>query len=170
MRTHVTSNKRFFIFLACCLCFLILLYGYLYFRYEQNSIRRDQYENLKAIAELKINQITQWQLERLADANTIFLSSFFEKGIEQLVFNGHNKEIKDEFIEQLSSLEKTSGYKNIFITTPSGDIIFSLDSTLKINDSIARHFISESAIHQKINVTYLYHCPRYNTIYYDLDR
>ena len=161
-------NKRFLIFLASSICILILLGGYFYFRYEENIIRNEKYENLKTIAELKINQITLWRKERLGDANAVYRNSFFVKGVEQFLYNGHNSDLKNDFLEQLSVTKTNSGYENIFITSPKGELVFSVDPTLKRVDSITRRFIIESAIPQKVIFTDLYYCPPDRKIYYDI--
>ena len=169
MTTHVNiCIKWLLIFLAGTICILILLCGYFYFRYEENSIRRDKYETLKAIAELKINQITQWRKERLGDANAIYRSSFFEKGVEQFLYNGHYSDLKNDILEQLSIIKTSSGYKNIFITSRTGELVFSIDPTLKTGDSITKRFISEAAIQQKVTFTDLYYCHLDRKIHYDI--
>ncbi|MCX6249163.1 MAG: ATP-binding protein [Bacteroidetes bacterium] len=169
MTEHLnTGSKRLLIFLACSLCILILLGGYLYFRYETNIIRKDKYNELKAIAELKINQITQWRKERLGDANVFYKSAFFERSIEQFLINDFNADLKNEIREQLSIIKTQSGYENIFITSPAGKVLFSLDPALKTVDTITNGFITEAAFLQKVIITDLYYCHLHNKIHYDI--
>lgn len=147
---------------------MILLGGYFYFRYEENIIRNEKYENLKAITELKISQITQWHKERLGDANAVYRNSFFEKGVEQFLYNGHNSELENDIPEQLSNTKTNYGYENIFITSPTGELVFSIDPTLKTGDSDTKRFISEAAIQQKVTFTDLYYCLQHRKIHYDI--
>ena len=43
--------------------------GYGYYRYEANAIRQVKYDDLKAIADLKANDISAWRNDRLHDAS-----------------------------------------------------------------------------------------------------
>lgn len=163
-----TRNKRLLILLACSLCILVLIGGYFYFRYEENLIRKDKYDDIKTIAKLKIDQITKWRKERLGDANVFYKSSFFERGVAQFLLNGHNADLKSDILAQLSITKTQYGYENIFITSPKGEVVLSVDSALKIVDSITRRFITEVTIRQKVTFTDLYYCPLHRKIHYDI--
>jgi len=50
---------------------LILLGGgYWYYHDEYQKIHKSNYDNIASIAKMKVDQITQWRRERLANAKT----------------------------------------------------------------------------------------------------
>jgi PAS domain S-box-containing protein len=58
--------------------------GITYYRYQKNNLLSENLQELSSISDLKIRQITQWRLERLADASFIeenimlWLGKYFE--------------------------------------------------------------------------------------------
>ena len=54
----------------------------LFYRSEANRIRLKEYADLRTIAELKADQISQWRQNRLADVSVAARSPFFGRAAE----------------------------------------------------------------------------------------
>jgi hypothetical protein len=65
---------------------LVLLFGGIWFyRQQAESIWKDKFNDLKSIADLKINQIVQWRQERSGD---IYVNSRDPFGFEAGIYPG----------------------------------------------------------------------------------
>ena len=57
-----------FVLLVAC----TLLAGYRFYQAQKKSIKLEAQNDLSAIADLKVSQITQWRRERIADGDLLF--------------------------------------------------------------------------------------------------
>ena len=48
-----------------------LVVGLLYYRYQREHMLNDSTQELSAIADLKVRQLTQWRRERINDGNAL---------------------------------------------------------------------------------------------------
>ncbi len=163
-----TRTNAFLLFLAACITFLILIGGYLYYRDQKLIIRKEKTEILKGIALLKIDQIKSWRLERVADANTFYRNSIFEKSVEKIFENNKNQELKKDILEHLTTVKTQSGYENIFLTSGSGRVIISVDPTVTAIDTLLSSSLAEASNKKKVIFTDLYYCSFHEKIHYDI--
>jgi hypothetical protein len=128
----LTKNivKWQFLLLALVLSSMLILAGFIYYRYEERTICNEKYNELKVIADLKISQITEWRDERLADVMVFAESPFIQQSIQSWLLSG-NTAIKTDILKRISLIRYHYKYENVFIVSPEGKILLSLDSTLK---------------------------------------
>lgn len=61
--------KKFRILLPMLLAIILIISaGYIYYHFTDQDIRNDKYDDLKIIAQFKVNQIEQWSKERYSEA------------------------------------------------------------------------------------------------------
>jgi PAS domain S-box-containing protein len=169
MGTSVNPYGKFFlVFVATGIGFLILVNGYFYLRHEQYVLRKERYNELKAIVDLKIDQIMTWRHETFGYPYATYRNSFFEDNIENFIFKGRNEALKNSILEQFSVMRLQSGYENIFLTSPSGELLFAVDATLKAVDLPTKKFIAEAVVKQKVSSTDLFYCSLHRKIHYDI--
>ena len=65
-----------------------ILSGYYIYQYQKKEIGRSASQQLTAIAELKVWEISNWRNERLGDANVIYKNDAFAENVEKY-FNTH---------------------------------------------------------------------------------
>jgi len=70
-------SKKQIIVLITILSILILVSGYIFFEKQAEALRMEKYNELHAIADLKVNQIENWLQERKNDAIVVTHSPFF---------------------------------------------------------------------------------------------
>ncbi|MBU4354925.1 MAG: hypothetical protein KJ822_06210 [Proteobacteria bacterium] len=81
-RPHLgVTGQRFWVVVFALVSLGVMAGGLAYYRYEYGRICRDKYQELAAIAELKVGQILEWRRERLSDAGRIVRSPFLAKAI-----------------------------------------------------------------------------------------
>lgn len=89
-------GKLIVIFILFSFC--IMITGAFYYFSQQKRILTDYQTNLTAIASLKINQINQWNIECLEDANVILNNEPLINKIKEYYVDGNNEEMKRELI------------------------------------------------------------------------
>jgi PAS domain S-box-containing protein len=161
-------NKNFIYLLISIASILLVTGGYIYYRYEEKKIRSEKYNELKAIAELKINQITQWQKERTGNANSISKSPFFSLAIHHYLRDKHRSLSDSNVLNWLLYVKKYYGYEDIFVTTKDGSIIFSTVPELNKIDSTTTFFINKAFEKNKLVLSYFYECSIHRKVHYDI--
>ncbi len=114
-KTKILANKKHITVLIIVLAIIIIIAGYLYYKNEENFYKRQKYNELKAIADLKENQIINWINKRDSEAKVLTNSPFFVRAVINLVRYNNNENLRKEIIERLLPFEKELGYNNIFI-------------------------------------------------------
>ena len=79
-----TSPRRLIAILMLILLVLLAGGGWFYYTQEQ-QLRQDVEEELQAIAQMKVDQITAWRAERLANAAFLTESPFFVEAVTALM-------------------------------------------------------------------------------------
>ena len=150
--------------------FLILstVIGFLYYHNEENTIKNEKYSALKAIAELKINQITEWREERIAEANFFSKNSDFIDNTVKLVSTEKDTATISFFNKTLSPLMKSHGYKNIFIVSPEGKILIDINNEQLNTCTGMAIYIKTVVLEKKVIGGDFYFCSDHKTYNYDI--
>lgn len=130
-------HKQFplgFLFTFLALTGTICFAGYYYYLIQKQNIKQSEYNELSAIADLKVSQIQTWREERIADAKMLFASPLFTDAIEQYFKEPDTTKLKENILEQLKVAAKHRDYVNAYL----------LDATKRVR--IALH---EGNIHLK---------------------
>lgn len=147
---------------------LLISGAYFFFSYESKSIRTNKHREIQTIAELKIQQLVQWHQNRTADVTVISQSPFLQKKIKEWVGNRKDLSLRKELIERLSLPQKKYLYENIFISSPNGKLLLTLDDKLVKIDNVTSLKIIETSKNKQLAFTDLYKCPLHNKIHYDI--
>jgi PAS domain S-box-containing protein len=124
-------NRRIVISFIVIIVLIIsagLISFFLQERQERNGIESD----LDAIAQIKIQQITSWRQERLADADLMKDSIFYAEAVSEWL-NNPDPEIEIKLHTRLEALVKGHPYKDVLLTNPDGKILFSLNQTTYVD-------------------------------------
>lgn len=98
---------------------VIILAGIFYYNSEEKSIRQEKYNELKAIAGLKTEQLQQWRSDRLMDAN-VTQSVFFGKAIADFASGDSTAALKQNLIIRLNQYHELYMYEQAIIVLPDG--------------------------------------------------
>jgi len=141
-----------FIFLAIG----ITITGTLYYSNQKDHIKQDKYNELSAIADLKVNQISKWREERLGDAAVIFANPFIVSHMQQWIDKERTAELKVKITTFLSSLINAYDYSSIFLFDPQGNVQLSVGRESAPLDNHVRKLISEALQTKKVVLSDLY--------------
>ncbi|MCX6170334.1 MAG: PAS domain S-box protein [Ignavibacteriales bacterium] len=147
---------------------LLISGAYFYLSFESKSIRTSKHLEIQAIAEMKIQQLVHWRKDKTSDVTVISQSPFFQNKIIEWVSNRTNLLLKKELIERLSLTQQNYRYENIFISSPNGKLLLTLDNKLSNIDSITSLKIMEASKNKELTFTDLYKDAIHNRIHYDI--
>ncbi len=153
---EILSKKRYIITLFAVFSILLILATIFYYYYEKSDIRRNTIDDLRTFGVYKVNQIQEWNKERLADANAITSNESFVKSLELFLRKGdtfNKKIIKD----QLSLLKANIVYKDIILAAPNGKLLFSFNADLDRINPKAIGFVKEAVTDKKIITGEIYY-------------
>ena len=120
-------NSRWFWMVVFALISLGVIGGGLaYYRYEQNKIRQNLYQDLATIADLKIKLIEGWRRERLGDANNMTRSPFLRQAVATWLQDPGNSGVQSSLLDLFKHLQESYDYENILLVAPTGKILLSL--------------------------------------------
>jgi PAS domain S-box-containing protein len=168
--SHATSaeKKSQLVLLVVLLGLLIAVGSYLYYRSEANRIREQKYNELKAVTDLKQQQIETWIESRFKETDVITESSVFISVISKWFQNIKNERLKHEVNQWLMQFQKKLDYENIFLITPDGKLLISAKPHLGEFESRVKQKLIEAAKVREIVLTDFYYSNTENKIHYDI--
>ncbi|GMU96781.1 PAS domain S-box protein [Ignavibacterium album] len=157
-------SKKQIIVLITILSILILVSGYIFFEKQAEALRMEKYNELHAIADLKVNQIENWLQERKNDAIVVTHSPFFIGAINNWLQNNGNLKLKNDIINRLKPVQEAYGYENIFLTNKNGNLLLSTSSNIIELDEFLKQKITETISKKDIVFTDFYVSQNENKI------
>ena len=162
------TSKKYILTLIITISLLFVIGGSIYFGYEENHISTEKHEELKAIADLKINQIMQWRMERLGNARILSESPFIIRAIQELIVNPNNLTIKNDLIARFNLLVNNYGYEDIYLTSIQGDIFFSAKNEQNKFEKLTTEEIV-AAVKRKKHIFFDYYsCTSHNKVHFEI--
>ena len=101
---------------------LALLASAVWFYRAQDAQQRHKTEDeLASVAQLKVDQITKWRAERLANASVLTESPFFVEAVERAM-RGAAGDVRDELRRRFQTLQRYDHYADVLLVDPSGRV------------------------------------------------
>lgn len=147
---------------------VLLLSGVWFYRQQAQSIRKDKFNNLKSIADLKINQIVQWRQERLGDISVNSGDPFFRLAIQQWLKAPQDAVLKNRIQGKLQLIMDQYNYQNMMLVTPDGQVLISLDPNLVILETEYQRLLAQAVTSGTPIFGDFFRNPLANRIYLDL--
>ncbi len=119
-----TSSRWLIAGLALILLALLAFGGWFYHE-QQQQFRQDVEEDLQAIVQLKVDQITEWRAERLADAAVLIENPLFGDIVTGWMADSQPPQ-SEVLLSWLRSLQRRNGYQDILLVDTAGQIRLSL--------------------------------------------
>ena len=141
-----------FFILAIAICSV----GLFYYESQKKEIRKDKQDELLAIANLKVGQISNWRKERLADAATIRENFLLVPHIRRFLHNPKDDRWKVDILAWMGSFRETFQYDDILLLNKEGTLLLSVaNKGVAIGPDI-RKLASEAMEKRKIVFSDLY--------------
>ena len=148
---------------------IILIGGLVnFYQRQSHQIYMRNANELKSIAELKVNQILQWREERISDieiySSNLLMGTIYESCQQVIVDENTHAELQAQF--QL--ITNTEGYENIFITTCDGTLLFSAHKIDHPLENETLNIISQASNQQEIVFGDIYRSTYTNNLFIDI--
>ncbi len=161
-------NKKNILLLVIVLVGLHCVGAYLYYSFEAKAIKDAKHNEIRAISELKINQLTQWLRERKGDAQTLSMSPFYIKSIEQLIENNHNTLLKNEIKNRIALYINSFHYEDVFVVSAESKTLVSTGGDKKTHTQTTIQGVKEAVKSKEIVFSDLYENSESKKIEYDV--
>ncbi|MGA2060233.1 MAG: ATP-binding protein [Thermoguttaceae bacterium] len=142
--------------------------GYWLYRHQTQAIRSEKQSNLKAIAELKANQIAAWRSERLADALVSSKTAGFRAAVGHWLQASGDASSRNAIHEDMELLRKSYAYGNVILAATDGRILLSLDSHLIVLDAGAKELVAQAVSSCDTVFGDLFRCPSCSEVHLDV--
>lgn len=164
MNMYKINKKIFFAFASVIFTILIVLSLTIYVSEKQN-LAKDKHADLKAIALLKSNQLSQWFNYRKTEAMYFSSNPYYTDYVKHLV----SKKAFDSLSlrSTLNEIMNDQRYENIFIMDSTGKLIFSVDKSYSIDTTTFNTAIKAFKTRELI-VNDFYFCHKHNKVHFDL--
>ncbi len=107
------------LFTALLLFFVIG--GTFFYRSQEEHLRADEEQKLLAIAQLKVDEITRWRMERRGDATVALAGPFFSTAVKQWL-SAPDPALAAQITERLESYRRGYRYASAFIVDATGHV------------------------------------------------
>jgi two-component system, cell cycle sensor histidine kinase and response regulator CckA len=141
--------------------------GYWFYRHETEAIRKEKYGDLKAIADLKVDQIARWRNQRLLEARLSAAATFLQRDVTQWVKMGDRDFLKTALSSQLQMIKDLAGYQNVILADPTGRILMTLDPRLTYLEPRTKQLIAQTASAREAVIDDFFRCPDCRQVHLD---
>lgn len=154
--------------LFCLMAVILTAGGYWFYRYEVEIIQREKYKDLKAIAELKANQIVQWRNQRIADASLNAKAPFLRSSVIQWVKNPGDRAMKAGILARLQLLKDSAGYENVILGGLDGRVLMTLDPRLIELEGETKQLIARTVSAREAVLGDFFRCSSCKHVHHDV--
>ena len=134
--------------------------GYLLFEGHKKSLKQEKWDQLGAIADLKVSQMVNWRKERVEDGAIIFESPFIAPRIEQWFKDPRTVGVKEEILRWMASLRsprQVQGFETAVLLDAEGTIRQSVPEGERVLDPFSRTLVLQAAREKRVILSDLYH-------------
>jgi PAS domain S-box-containing protein len=120
-----------------------------YYRFQQRRIVDERQNELAAIADLKIRQITKWKNERLGDAEMVFENALVAHQVQSYFQSPNESNRKNEVSSWLHSFLKNTEYQAVYLLDTSGTVRLSSLTFVDPIGTPVQKLIKEAIVRKK---------------------
>lgn len=152
------SKKIYFLLFTTFLLFSIVIgiVGYLFYQAQKENLKQEKWDQLSAIADLKVRQIENWRKELIGDGKIIMKSPFIAKHVEHWLKYPGSTDIRREILLWMASQQEYRHYQSIHLLDAEGAVRLSVPGGKEILGPDAKRWASEAMKEKKVILTDLY--------------
>ncbi|MFH0823554.1 MAG: PAS domain S-box protein [Pseudomonadota bacterium] len=134
--------------------------AYIYYGYETNRIRQQKYDEIAAVANLKVGRISEWRQERLGDIRRSARASFFTEGVRQWFANPQDITLRARLRERLTLEQEEGRYADVLLLNREGKVVLSASPDPHPLSPAAMEVVEKVVSGRMPVLSDLYRCPR----------
>ena len=166
-RTRLFNKQPFFIVISICMILFFSAGGYWLYSREVRVIREARYSELKAIAELKANQIISWRNERQSDAFK-HASGLISFAFTQWIKTPEDALLKNIILERMETLKNMEGYDDLILADTNGDVLISVNPSASALDVHAKQWVVQTVSTSGVVFGDLFRCTICGRVHIDV--
>ena len=163
-----SPNPRIWFILLGILFLAFIAGGYKFYHHESNAVQAQKYDEMKAIADLKIRQMVAWRQEREADARIHSTGIIRTEALLWLKAPADDSPIKNVIKERLQSFREYQGYDNLILAGTDGRILLSLDPGLRELEPEIQQLVRRAVSSQNVVFGEFFQCSQKKRIHLDV--
>ena len=132
--------------------------GILYYEHQKLAIKKDKQEELKAVAELKVDQLSSWRKERLADTESAYANSLVSHSLVLFLKGDSSTRLRRDITSWLESLVTIYRYKKASVFSADERQRISVPEADEPLCPLVRSTISRGLLPGKIAFIDFYRC------------
>jgi len=142
--------------------------GHLIFTSQRRALQNEKLNELSAICDLKIRQISQWRIERLGDGEFLSGNVLIINKLAEFFNDSEAKYVREDLLKTLESLVINYDYSSALFIDTSGIVRLAFpDQDKSIGDHI-KSLIPGIVKNRKIELTDLHRAESVNYVHLDL--
>lgn len=146
-----TPYRLILVFILLTVC--IGLAGYAYYTDQKTHIIEEKRNELSAIADLKVAQISEWREARIADGNAIYDNRLISQSILLSFEKPHDLGVRSDIVAWLNSLREHYKYKPVLLFDAKGDLRLSIPDDLHAVEPHVHPMIEEAIRSREVMVS-----------------
>jgi signal transduction histidine kinase len=142
----------------------IIASGTLYYAHQKQAIKKDKQEELNAIAELKINQLTAWRNERIADTMSAYSNAIIRRSLVLFLKGNTSEELSQDITSWLKSQQANYKYRRVSVLSAHEGQSLSVPEPYEPLCPFVQNIISKGLSPGKITFIDFYRCTPSHTV------
>jgi two-component system, sensor histidine kinase and response regulator len=139
MKARNTGTTRAYVAIFVFVAIVIAAAAFSYHSHQKAYLKARALEELTAIADLKVRELTVWRRERIADAMTLSLNPLTARAVREWLARPENVRLRADVTSVMEVFRQIYGYRDILLLDPSGGVRLSVPEGAGISpDVLAR--------------------------------
>lgn len=159
------NQKAQFLVLAILLSLLIAVGGFIYYSNEMESATQTKENELKTLASLKSNQISDWLIDELNDAKLISRNIFLVESISKFL-STKNTNDKERVKKFLIEIKLEHDYHAIILADANSKILIATEKVFGLDPRL-KNSIAIAAKEKKVITSDVYKCSVHHELHID---
>jgi signal transduction histidine kinase len=113
----------------------IVIFGYLHYEEYRESLKKVNEDELSAIADLKVHEISKWRQELIADAKVISKTPFIASYVQKIINTPRGTKLKQEILTWMRYFKSAYNYKSVILLDAKGMKLLSADDGENISET-----------------------------------
>ncbi len=161
------QNYRVIFLFMITLVGLTAFLAWQFVKHETQKIRNDKVQFLKTTTDLKVERLSFWYNDEIADARLIAGNMRNFRVFNNFLVDS-SAQTKDKLRHYLNIIRAEHGYEDIFITSPEAKLLISANTTRSELTQVLNNTINKALASNKVEFSDIYLCPWHKTPHVDI--
>jgi PAS domain S-box-containing protein len=139
---------------------VILCLGYAYYIHEIERVRQEKYEDIAAIAKLKVGSIQEWRKGLLDDVRALSFGPLWNRAVNEWLREPGNDTLQKDLRDRLIVGKRQGGYVDGLLLDLDGNVIVSVSGNPESVNAIEKKAIGESIASGSPVLSDMYRTPQ----------